>query len=239
MIGVISKTPVSVTPFLQQLSIQAQYGNHAPHGDGYGVGFFCNGGIHLSRSAKPLDSIRFFADSNQVANILILHARKAGIGKVDLANVHPFSDQLEERNYLFAHNGTIKDIDAYGRHIEELNAGNICDSKIAFERVMELIMEGYPTEDAMRMTVQELESACAQISALNWLMTDGTNLYVSRFHYGDGEYYSLYHSENEDTIIVSTEPFDWEPCFPGVQKNQHSQWSMLGNQTISSFAIPG
>ncbi len=239
MIGVISKVPVSVTPFLRQLSIQAQHGNHAPHGDGYGVGFFLNGGIHLSRSVKPLHMSELPADSAQTANILVLHARKAGVGKVHLANVHPFSDKLEEQNYLFAHNGTVKDINACGRHLEELESGKICDSKIAFERVMEVIMEGYSTEVAMRMTIQELEDACTEISALNWLMTDGTKLYASRYHYRDGDYYSLYHSENENTIVISTEPFDWEVCIQEKGKNQTSQWRLLDNRTVSSFAVPG
>lgn len=81
--------------------------------DGWGMGFFPDksveiikepikaGKSYLSRVVKDYPRIR--------SKLFIAHVRNATKGSVSHMNTHPFQRELNGREYVFAHNGTISD----------------------------------------------------------------------------------------------------------------------------------
>lgn len=235
MIGVISANPVPVLPFIEQLAIQAETGIQSPHGDGFGIGCFRHGGVHLSRSTNPVFKEKVSFDPQKQGEILLLHARKSGKGKVKLDNVHPYSDKLEDKHYLFAHNGTVDDIDQLGKHVEALKSDEISDTSIYFEMVMEKIMEGITPDEAIRSAIKDIKATCKQISALNCLMTDGKALYAARHHSGNDAYYALYKIEVDSTVIISTEPFNIPSLNVYTDSSKEYRWQLLEKNQVYCF----
>ncbi len=76
------------------------------HSDGWGIGFYENGEPRVEkRTAAAFDDIHFSTTAERVfARTIIAHVRKATVGRLSLANTHPFT----VGPWVFAHNGTLQ-----------------------------------------------------------------------------------------------------------------------------------
>ena len=75
------------------------------HSDGWGIGYFVDKEAYLFRSSEgAATDPRFRTFSERLSsNTLLVHLRRATVGKVDTINSHPFRHAA----WMFAHNGTI------------------------------------------------------------------------------------------------------------------------------------
>ena len=132
MIAVIGKNE-KVNSYIDEMKNQALNGRHKEHGDGYGISYFRNGSLHTRKESCAIWERKNIYTDEDFGNIIFLHARKAGLGKVDLNNVHPFSSVVDEKTFIFMHNGTVSDIKKMGMRLKQLNNDSITDSQICFE----------------------------------------------------------------------------------------------------------
>src|SRR5689334_451880 len=123
----------------------ARGGTTADHADGWGIAFFEGRGCRTFLDAHPSTTSpiaelvrRYPIKSKHV----IAHIRKATQGNVALENCHPFQRELWGRYWVFAHNGTLKDLPAApGRFYRPVGA---TDSEAAFCHLLEHLRERFP-----------------------------------------------------------------------------------------------
>ncbi len=245
LLGMNSHLPASLT--LSFTGFSQRGGGTDHHGDGWGIAFF------ESDCAAPGKGVRHFVDKSSaatspIANMLksypikshnvVAHVRKATVGNVTLENCHPFVRELWGRNWVFAHNGDLKNY-APNLHGSFRPVGNT-DSELAFCWLMQELAKshaGVPTVDELTRTLQELIPQISARGTFNFLLSNGQALwahattklcYVLRAHP-----FSEVHLKDDDVTvnlaqlnspedrlaIVVTEPLttdeDWTAFEPG------------------------
>jgi len=159
------------------LPLFARY--HEPYWHGWGVGYYeGNRAVVVRNTDDPNYSLSFRRTvQNARSNIIIAHIRLATGGEVCPENCHPFKFRFLERDWLFAHNGTI-DID-YPSYV-----GGDSDSARAFsfmiDKIEEYLRRGrfrgiYP---AVKYATRRLLEEAGRNRRLNYLLTDGNALFV-------------------------------------------------------------
>jgi glutamine amidotransferase len=159
------------------LPLFARY--HEPYWHGWGIGYY--EGTH-ARIVKNTDDPNFSLSfrrtvQNARSNVIIAHIRLATSGVVCPENCHPFKFRYLNRDWLFAHNGTI-DID-YPSHVEGDN-----DSARAFSFVMDKIDEYLRRSEfrgiypAVKYATHKLLEEANGRKRLNYLLSDSNALFV-------------------------------------------------------------
>lgn len=171
------------------------------HPDGWGMAFYENGEPEVQRrTTAAYDCVHFSVTAERVyARTVVAHVRQATVGAPSLVNTHPFT----HRQWVFAHNGTIRAFDKTGPlmvaetdpALLEFRRGST-DSELAFYWLLtRLANAGVDLNapctdtalmvDVLREAVRCLDARCRQAGAaspakLNFLLTDGTVLMASR-----------------------------------------------------------
>lgn len=248
LLGMNSHLPASLT--LSFTGFAQRGGGTDHHSDGWGIAFFEGG------AEGPGKGIRHFVDkhsasSSPIAQMLktypikshnvVAHVRKATVGQVTLENTHPFVRELWGRNWVFAHNGDLKDF-APRLHGAFRPVGTT-DSEWAFCWLLQELAKSHadtPRVDELTRTLQELVPQISRHGTFNFLLSNGQALwahattklcYVLRRH----PFHSV-HLKDEDItvnlaqlnspedrlVIVVTEPLttdeDWVAFKPGELK---------------------
>ncbi|CBW25548.1 conserved hypothetical protein [Halobacteriovorax marinus SJ] len=81
------------------------------HPDGWGVSYYTAGAPHVIRSEKTAVNDNIFKKVSGIVSseTVVAHIRNATLGTVNILNTHPF----QYGNWIFAHNGNIRDFDKY------------------------------------------------------------------------------------------------------------------------------
>ena len=81
------------------------------HTDGWGVGYYVCGAPHIIKSEKTAFEDQLFTKISGIVSseTVVAHIRKATVGETNVLNTHPF----QYGNWVFAHNGNIKDFENY------------------------------------------------------------------------------------------------------------------------------
>src|SRR6476620_11176714 len=105
MFGVVSAGPVQPSELLDRLR-----GLSVAHPDGWGIAVRTDDAWGLHRgTACAAPCPRYGALVDQIAGQLIVaHVRQKTVGETCLANTHPFVRD----SFVFAHNGTVRDVAA-------------------------------------------------------------------------------------------------------------------------------
>jgi glutamine amidotransferase len=217
------------------------------HGDGWGIVFF------ESDCATPGKGVRQFVEKSSAATSsmacmlksypikshnVVAHVRKATVGQVALENCHPFVRELWGRNWVFVHNGDLKNY-APRLHGSFYPVGNT-DSELAFCWLMQELAKSHadvPSVDELTHTLRELVSRIARNGTFNFLLSNGQALWAhatSKLHYVQRCHpFREVHLKDEDVcvnlaelnspedrlVIVVTEPLttdeDWVAMSPG------------------------
>lgn len=80
--------------------------------DGWGIAYYPDESAQVIK--EPIEAgISFLSEflrnyAEIVSKIFIIHVRKSSIGNATHKNTHPFTRELNGREYVFAHNGSIK-----------------------------------------------------------------------------------------------------------------------------------
>lgn len=119
--------------------------------------------------------------------VLISHIRQKTVGETSLVNTHPFA----RGRWVFAHNGTIKEVGWLRRHTSAERAAEVrgqTDSELLFAWLLTRLDEaGVSHQAATSATDRAIGKASRAarelpgFGAFNFLLSDGHTLYAHRF----------------------------------------------------------
>jgi predicted glutamine amidotransferase len=160
------------------------------HRDGWGIGVYSQGGGWLLQ--RGTDCAHEDDDFHEVAagscgEVLIAHVRKRTVGAITLENTHPF----EKSGWVFAHNGTIEDIEWVKSQVSPDRMADIngqTDSEIFFAFLLTRLDmarigaagEGHATDAVLAGALADLHRR-PKIGACNFLLSNGRTLYAHRW----------------------------------------------------------
>ncbi len=168
--------------------------------DGWGIALASDRDAILVKEPRPAsDSIwvQFIAGHSIETNMAIAHVRYATRGKHTMENTHPFRRALGRSVQLFAHNGTLKDIES-ALDIDALAYKPIgdTDSEVAFCELLTRLKPLYDGDalPAAAARIEVFQSVCEELRLLgscNFLYYDGDILFAhghKRVHEENGIY---------------------------------------------------
>jgi predicted glutamine amidotransferase len=188
------------------------------HGDGWGIAYLDQGELKTFRSTKAAfedDQIDQF--KNLQSELVILHARKASKGNIDIHNVHPFECQLNGSRYLFFHNGTIHDELVYDSAFTPVGA---TDSEKLFYYLL-TNSNGQLTSAFLKSKLEKFKD----YTAANFILTDGKITYSGNWYSENPNYYSLKVLQKQGLIVLASEE---------LPHYKTDDWKTLENQDIVS-----
>jgi glutamine amidotransferase len=179
------------------------------HRDGWGIAVYdgLTGAWQLEKGiACAHEDERFHRTAiGSRGDILISHVRQKTIGDSTMRNTHPFA----RGRWIFAHNGTVKDIAWLRAHSSNERLGEIegeTDSELLFAWLLTRLDEaGVTTSQANEDTDRALGALAragrerANFGAFNFLLSDGSTTYAHRF----GRSMFLLERTPEDTVRFS------------------------------------
>ncbi|MCX7914449.1 MAG: class II glutamine amidotransferase, partial [Thermodesulfovibrionales bacterium] len=156
---------------------------------GWGIAFYCDTAAAVYK--EPLEANQsklseFLKDYQEIkSNIFIGHVRFASSGVKAYKNTHPFQRELNGRDFVFAHNGTLRG------YRDRLKLGRFrpigdTDSEYAFCYMLEMIeqegieFEGKKYFDLVARLIIEIN----KFGTFNCLLSDGKHLFC--YHDKDG-----------------------------------------------------
>lgn len=243
------QTKVECTLVRAQNALMVQSGGDLrgqTHRDGWGIAVFEDSVPEVERRATAADEdLRFSVTAERVfAHTVVAHVRDATVGGAQRVNSHPF----HHGRWVFAHNGTIRAFDRLGSVLAEETDPDLLserhgstDSEMAFLWLLTRLRragvdltssgdEVATLAEVVGSSVRELSRRCLAAGAekeerLNFLLTDGQSLVVSRWHNGlywvlregvhDCEVCGIPHVEHDPrrdyrAVVVASEPISDE-----------------------------
>ena len=174
--------PTDITFSFAGLALRG--GCKGPHADGWGLALYEGKAARtFIESAPAHDSpLATFVREHPIRTLLaIAHVRKRTRGAVSLVNTHPFVRELFGRHFVFAHNGTV-------RNVRRFKTGRFTpigstDSEWAFCALLNGLQNRFGT--IYPTSTRELWNAVAEISGrigregtFNFLLADGQHLFA-------------------------------------------------------------
>lgn len=157
-------------------------GETGPHKDGWGIAFYEGKGVRLFHDPESCATSKiaeFVAKLPIKSKNAICHIRQANVGKVNLANTHPFTRELWGQYWVFAHNGQIEDFSISKKGLYE-PVGNT-DSEQVFCDLLNHIHENVPREaelDILTQSIVTKSQEYAQQGVFNCLLGNGEWLFT-------------------------------------------------------------
>lgn len=148
------------------------------HADGFGIAFFEEQGVRVFLDDKPsaISPVAELIEHYQIKSLnVIAHIRKATVGKVSLANTHPFVRELWGEYWVFAHNGNLNDYHYEGGLY--FNPVGDTDSEQAFCFIVEQLKQKYPTKPPKKIIFEEVKLLAEQLRAygnFNFILSNGS-----------------------------------------------------------------
>lgn len=165
-------------------------GSTDEHADGWGIAFFEGRGLrhfvdHQSAAYSPMAS--FLKGYRLKSKNIIAHVRKATVGRVCLENTHPFVRELWGRNWVFAHNGDLKNYHPkLHSHFQPVGS---TDSERAFCWLLQELTKSHasaPSVIELTYTLRELVPQIRSFGTFNFLLSNGEALWAhcsTKLHY--------------------------------------------------------
>jgi predicted glutamine amidotransferase len=189
LLGMNCNTPTDIV--FSFTGFATRGGGTDEHKDGWGIAFFENKGVrhfvdhHAAIDSPIADLIKRYPIKSK--NV-IAHIRKATQGVISLENCHPFVREAWGHNWVFAHNGDLKNfapiLNTYFTPIGST------DSEQAFCYIMQSLRirfpEQAPTTEELRLFLSEICHEIAQHGTFNMMLSNGEALFVhcsTKLHY--------------------------------------------------------
>ena len=153
------------------------------HRDGWGIDWYLSNGLvgTIKEPCPASDSpIARLMTRGVKSKIIISHVRKRSCGAVSYVNTHPFIRRFRDRDWVFAHNGTVA-INIPDEEFRRYHPVGETDSERAFCYILEEFSQ-LQNEDLETM-VTKLWSLAEEIggygaSKFNFLLSDGKYLFA-------------------------------------------------------------
>ena len=163
--------------------LTARGGRKGPHADGWGLALYEGKAARtFMEPAAAADSpLAIFLRNHPIKTLLaIAHVRKRTRGHVSLSNTHPFCRELFGRHFVFAHNGTVKDVRRFA--LGRFQPIGTTDSERAFCALLHKLerrFKTYPSSKrAFFAAVSEMGAEIGQKGTFNFLLGDGEHLFA-------------------------------------------------------------
>jgi predicted glutamine amidotransferase len=219
------------------------------HRDGWGIAVFdaALGTWQLDKgTACAGEDARFHRLAIQIrGDLLVSHIRQKTIGDTSLLNTHPF----ERGRWIFAHNGTVKDVAWLRAHASRERIAEIAgdtDSELLFAWILTRLDEvGDANAPASAATDRAIGAAAREarqrpaFGAFNFLLSDGSTTYAHRF----GRSMFLLERHPEDAVVSSRTSRDgtiletpWSPqrsaVFVASERVTDEPWQSVEDGTL-------
>ena len=235
LLGMNCATPTDITFSFRGFSQRA--GITSDHSDGFGIAFFEDKACRLfvdNQSAVESPIAELVRNYPIKSRNVIAHIRKATQGKINLENSHPFSRELWGRQWIFAHNGDLKDFlpELSGRFTP---VGNT-DSERAFCYLLDQLVKrfGYdePKLDQVFDLLTDISPSIAEHGTFNFCLSNGQALFTyatTKLHWLVREYpfkpAQLIDIEVEVDFSQVTTPEDRVAVITTEPLTQNEEWT--------------
>ena len=153
--------------------------------DGWGIAAFEGRDVRIVKEPAPAadsDWVRFIERHGVDSPLVVAHIRHASRGVVSYTNTHPFHRELGGRMHVFAHNGTLEQIQDEGLPASGPQPLGETDSEFAFclllARLAPAWRAGAPTVEARTAVVADFARDVAARGPANFLYSDGELLFA-------------------------------------------------------------
>ena len=154
--------------------------------EGWGIAWWEGNRFHLVKEPLPAhesERAELFGNEAPDSNVFIVHVRAATVGEPTYENTHPFTGSALGREWAFAHNGTVQELD-------RLDAGGYTqggdtDSELAFHHMLNRLERVAAARGPEAIAAEVLATGrelSERNSLVNFLLSDGETL----FAYHDG-----------------------------------------------------
>ncbi|MDE3011984.1 MAG: class II glutamine amidotransferase [Pseudomonadota bacterium] len=234
------------------------------HSDGWGLGWYQGRQCQvladeLPAAHSPL-ARSVLAGSLRSAS-LIAHVRKATQGRIRLSNCHPFRRNLWERDWLFAHNGHLRQLNHHGEG--PYFACGDTDSEPAFCALLNGLFRRFgavePGSAALAQAVGEISAVLSAHGPFNFLMSNGELLFArcsTELHYVERAWpfgrahlvdtgavidFALHNHRHDRVAVVATRPLTsdepWQRLAPGelqvfVRGRRVAEWAQYSDEPV-------
>ena len=207
---------------------------------GWGIGWYEESKGQVIKEAVRADqSARALEVQNDppTSSTFIIHVRAATVGDICDVNTHPFMEELNGKTWIFAHNGTVKNLESLPRGAYVAKGDT--DSEAAFHYILSQLSEATGDEEELR-AIAASAGRLSENGKANFLLTDGNTLYVyydghKTLHYlgrvptdlqdgfegSDDDYkidLELPNGKYERAVVCASVPIttdNWTPMVPG------------------------
>jgi predicted glutamine amidotransferase len=166
-------------------------GKAGPHGDGWGLALYEGkvARMFLEPDAAAHSPLATFLRQHPIKTLLaIAHVRRMTRGGLGLANTHPFVRELWGRQFVFAHNGTVKK--ASRLKLGRFKPIGETDSEHAFCALLGALeheFKEYPrSQNDLAAAIARYAGKIGKDGTFNMLLGDGRSLFArcsTKLHY--------------------------------------------------------
>jgi predicted glutamine amidotransferase len=192
----------------------------ADNREGWGLAWWSGGEAVVRKEALAAHESEVaarLADDHPAREMFIAHVRAATVGALTDSNAHPFRARALGRDWVFAHNGTVLDLD-------RLDSGGFepdgeTDSEQAFHHLLTRIerrargeaVASLPDEVLAAEVLAAGRELSERDSRVNFLLSDGTTLYA--YHDGHKTLHVLeaHAPGGARRVVVASVPLTDEP----------------------------
>jgi len=189
LLGMECNVPTDIVFSFTGLALRG--GAKGPHADGWGLALYEGAAARtfLEPAAAANSALARYVRENPIKTLLaIAHVRKRTRGKVCLANTHPFLRELWGRHFVFAHNGTVRNVRKHP--IGRYTPIGETDSEYAYCALLHHLrstFDDYPrSHRELWQAVADFGGRLGRQGTFNFLLGDGSHLYArcaTKLHY--------------------------------------------------------
>ena len=178
LLGMSANVPTDIV--FSFTGLMQRGGRTGPHRDGWGIAFYEGRGLRLfqdPQASSESEVARLVQRYPIKSEVVIGHIRQANVGRVGLANTHPFVRELWGRNWCFAHNGQLAGFAPPAGFYRPVGD---TDSEAAFCDLLNRVRLAFPAPAEIEQLLPVLVTACSEYRGLgvfNALLSDGDWLF--------------------------------------------------------------